>query len=335
MKLYFFILLLLITACTSPYHEHFFRENPEFWDVNHMVSGEIFQSTGNIESLPNKNTQKDLITSIDNAQKRIWIEIYTWTDAASLTESIIRAKKRWLDIQVVVEGNVFWTPKINLPVVKKLKNEWILVSYADNNRYSFTHAKFWIIDDRYSISTGNWTASFFTKNREYIYTGDDKGTLTFLQEIFLADFSHMGYKSITDIPSHIVISPLDARMKIEKLIRSTQKDITLYIQTLDDEHILSLIGQLYSEKKNIQICTADNETNRARMWEFPLWHWKVINKPYLHAKIIIVDHSQIFIGSHNLTTNAIENNREMWILLNHRDDIVNSIRNNFISDGCD
>lgn len=59
-----------------------------------MVSGEIFQSTGNIESLPNKNTQKDLITSIDNAQKRIWIEIYTWTDAASLTESIIRAKKR-------------------------------------------------------------------------------------------------------------------------------------------------------------------------------------------------------------------------------------------------
>lgn len=81
----------------------------------------------------------------------------------------------------------------------------------------------------------------------------------------MADFSHMGYKSILNIPSHIVISPLDARTKIEKLILSTQKDIIIYIQTLDDEHMLSLIGQLYSEKKNIQICTADNETNRARM----------------------------------------------------------------------
>lgn len=139
------------------------------------------------------------------------------------------------------------------------------MSYADNNRYSFTHAKFWIIDDIYSISTGNWTASFFTKNREYIYTGSDISTLHFLQEIFLADFSHMGYKNIENIPSHMVVSPLDARMKIEKLILSTQKDITFYVQTLDDGHILSLIGQLYAEKKNIQICTADNEANRARM----------------------------------------------------------------------
>jgi hypothetical protein len=62
--------------------------------------------------------------------------------------------------------------------------------YADNNRYVFTHAKFWIIDDTYSISTGNWTASFFDKNREYIYHGKDRGTLTFLEQIFIADYTH-------------------------------------------------------------------------------------------------------------------------------------------------
>ncbi len=108
----------------------------------------------------------------------------------------------------------------------------------------------------------------------------------------------------------------------------------IYVQTLDDEHILSLLQKLSLAKKNIKICTADNETNHLRMVEFPNISWKMIRKPYLHAKIIIIDHSRVFIGSHNLTTNAIENNREIGILLDHRHDIINDIESDFISDGC-
>jgi hypothetical protein len=59
-----------------------------------LISGEFFKSDGQIESLPNKNTQTDLIKGIHNANKRIWIEIYTWTDAAKIIEPIIQAKKR-------------------------------------------------------------------------------------------------------------------------------------------------------------------------------------------------------------------------------------------------
>ncbi len=141
-------------------------------------------------------------------------------------------------MRVVLEGNVFGTPKINLPIVKKLKEANILVAYADNHRYSFTHAKFWIIDDTYSISTGNWTASFFTKNREYIYTATDSVTLRFLESIFTADSTHMGYKDISMIPSHMVMSPLNTRSQLEQLILSPENSIVFYVQTLDDEYIL-------------------------------------------------------------------------------------------------
>lgn len=86
---------------------------------------------------------------------------------------------------------MFGTPKINIPVFRKLNEAGIPVVYTDNHRYSFTHAKFWIIDDAYSISTGNWTVSFFDKNREYIYHDSDANTLHFLEQIFLADFTHI------------------------------------------------------------------------------------------------------------------------------------------------
>jgi cardiolipin synthase A/B len=234
----------------------------------------------------------------------------------------------------VLEWNVFGTPRINLPIVKKLTAAGIPVVYADNHRYAFTHAKFWIIDDTYSISTGNWTASFYTKNREYIYTAKDNLTLRFLEEIFTADSTHMGYRDISQIPSHIVMSPLNARTQLETLISSTKKNLVVYVQTLDDDSILSLLGDIISSGKKVEICTADNDSNRARQAEFPSWHWRVIRKPYLHAKVIIVDNKRVFIGSHNLTTNALENNREMGIILDDRSDVLEQIQSDFTRDGC-
>ena len=334
LKIYIIIPLLFISSCSSPYHEHFFRENPEFATDSIRVADDIFASTGRLDSLPNNYTQDALIQAINTAKNRIWIEIYTWTDAAKLTDPIIQAQKRWVDIRIVLEGNVFGTPRINMPVAKKLKDAWISVVYADNDRYSFTHAKFWIIDDTYSISTGNWTASFFSKNREYIYSSTDKTTLRFLEEIFISDSTHMGYKKIHEIPTHIVISPLDARKKIENLLYQTQNRLTIYVQTLDDEHIISIIDWLIESGKYIEICTADNDSNRARQLQYPSWRWKLIRKPYLHAKVIIVDRSQVFVGSHNLTTNAIENNREVGIILQNRPDLISSIETDYRHDGC-
>ena len=93
-KISIFICIVFVTGCTSPYHEHFFREHPRFVTGKNRVSGEIFISDGRLDSLPNKNTQSELMASIDAAKKRIWIEIYTWTDAAKLTDPILQAKKR-------------------------------------------------------------------------------------------------------------------------------------------------------------------------------------------------------------------------------------------------
>lgn len=325
---------LFLFACSSPYHEHFFRENPEFSTQKSTISWEIFYSSGKLISLPNSHAQWDIINAINAAQKRIWIEIYTWTDAAKLTDTVLAAKKRWVDVRVVLEGNVFWTPKINASLFQKLKSAQIPVVYADNHRYTFTHAKFWIIDDLYFISTGNWTASFFTKNREYIYQDSDTYTRSFLEMIFLSDSDHLGFKDISKIPSHIVMSPLDSREKLTEFISSAKKNIILYVQTLDDPELLSHIEILHSQWVHVQICTADNESNLQRQKEFSYLSWKLIRKPYLHAKIIIVDDVTMFIGSHNLTTNAIENNREIGIFLKNRTDLIKNVMWDFKWDDC-
>lgn len=92
--MYIFICIFFCTGCTNAYHTHFFREHPEFQSGTIISSEESFHSTGYIDVLPNKITHTELIHSINQAKKRIWIEIYTWTDAAKLTEPIIAAHQR-------------------------------------------------------------------------------------------------------------------------------------------------------------------------------------------------------------------------------------------------
>jgi hypothetical protein len=92
LRVLFFIFFL--SACSSSYHEHFFRENPNILSSQKSVSGEIFYSSGEIMSLPNPEVYNQMITKINTASKRIWIELYTWTDAAKLIEPIINASKK-------------------------------------------------------------------------------------------------------------------------------------------------------------------------------------------------------------------------------------------------
>lgn len=94
MKLRVLFFIFFLSACSSPYHEHFFRENPQISNSQQSISGEVFYSSGQILSLPNSKIHNEIITKINSASKRIWIEVYTWTDAAKLIEPILNASKR-------------------------------------------------------------------------------------------------------------------------------------------------------------------------------------------------------------------------------------------------
>lgn len=42
---------------------------------------------------------------------------------------------------------------------------------------------------------------------------------------------------------------------------------------------------------------------------------RTLNSPTLHAKMILVDDAQVFVGSQNMSANSIEHNREVGLIL--------------------
>lgn len=302
--------LFLLSSCFSEYSEHFIAEHSQ----TPVVSWEYRTSleTDNLWILPDRGRKDDIIESIRNARERVLIEIYMWTDK-DIMNAMIDAYKRWVDVRVLLERNVYDLPRVNVSLFSELEKSWIPVKYTDSYRFTFTHAKFWIIDDIYFISTGNLTKSFFESNRDFVYSSSDRYTLEFLVGLFDWDFSYLWIDK-SKIPNHIVLSPVDARAKIEYLLEHAQHDIMVYTQTLADNRIIELLQRKYTDWINVDVCTADNESNRGSSSGSVL-PWTLLKKPYLHGKIIIVDNQKIFLWSQNLTSNSLENNREVGLIL--------------------
>lgn len=330
-KNFFRIILVLLCACllfscAKEYDEHFYAQRNIEGQEN-VGSGD-FASAGEIISFPRKWGDDFLISVIESAKNRIWIEIYTFTKNEKIFQALLDTKNRGVDVQVLLEWNVYGTPAINNQARKFFRENHISVKYTDNNRYVFTHAKFWLIDEDYYISTGNWTRSFFTKNREYIYRGSDESTRKFLEKIFQVDFAHKWFSQLSEIPPQIVMSPINSRHQIEKFINETNDEILIYVQTVTDPNIINLLQKLDNNGKKVIVCTADNEGNRA-VFETSGLDWILATEPYLHAKIMLRDDGNIFLWSENFTTNSLDNNREMGILLENRLDIFQKIREDF------
>ena len=115
------------------------------------------------------------------------------------------------------------------------------------------------------------------------------------------------------------MSPINSRHQIEKFINETNDEILIYVQTVTDPNIINLLQKLDNNGKKVIVCTADNEGNRA-VFETSGLDWILATEPYLHAKIMLRD---------DFTTNSLDNNREMGILLENRLDIFQKIREDF------
>jgi phosphatidylserine/phosphatidylglycerophosphate/cardiolipin synthase-like enzyme len=245
-------------------------------------------------------------------------------------QAVIDAYARGIDVQILLERNVYWLPKVNIPIYSEFQKAWIPVKYTDSYRFTFTHSKFWIIDNIYFISTGNFTKSFFESNRDFIFYSSDRFTLDFLSQLFLWDMSYLGVDR-SRIPDHLVLSPIDARAKIWYLLNNAQKDIKIYTQTLSDPDIINILKKKKKEWTIIHICTANNESNQISSSGSHI-PWVFLKKPYLHGKIVFVDWEDIFIWSQNFTTNSLNNNREVGIIFSNSWSLHDKLMNYFQAD---
>lgn len=295
-------------------------------EISQKISDFSFENIRELDGVeffytPNMGVLDSIVQKIDNADERIFIEVYMFTDFSQslLLKALQKAKKRWVDVRVLLEQNVYGAGDINKKIFQKLQNSGIDVSYGDSSDYSLNHAKMMIIDDEVILSTGNLTYSTFSKNRDFFIFIRDVNFLQKSLEVFSADYAG---KELHVYSHNLVLSPAYSREKIEYLIENAQESLEIYFQYLKDRKFTELLIQRAREVDISIVLPRSSDTFsdgdlRKRLEKSGI-QLSFVTSPKIHTKAVLVDQHILFIGSVNMSHYSFDENREVWVLLKNK-----------------
>lgn len=302
-----------------------------------------FESTAQVPSDWNENSvfimpeigRKPWIEAIDNAEKTIDMAAYKVSDPI-IIESLKKAGKRGVKINLLIEPFTFeHAASANTTSPIEVFKEFASV-YTLSERFNQAHSKMIIVDQEWGlISTGNLDAESFdgiaakdvAAARDFAVPVLDKKTIEEMLRVFTADIAD---KRVIPQEIPLVFGPDFQRSTFLRLFNQAAQTIEIYQQSVQDDGMAKAAAG--AAKAGVKV--------RVLMMPFPFGKDKgdpnipnqnlmkkagvdigLFDKLYVHAKIIIIDRKIMYVGSGNFYGPAIDQTRELGILIENPEQI--------------
>jgi len=341
-KIFWFVLFLFFIVISSllfwekyiNYHNLWLNKEKELIsNINSFSLDKINNiSWVTVKNTPDTELLNDIVYLIDSAKKRVFIEVYILTDK-KIQKALKRAYNKWIDVKVLLEKNVYKAPYLNKKSYYNLQKYWINVKWSNSQNYVLNHTKLSIIDDLAIIATWNYSYSTFKYNREFFTFITNKYIFNDLLNIFNNDFDWIKYYNDNEF---LILSPYNTRTKFLKLLWLAKGSIKIYSQNFSDDIIADKLIKI--SKKGIKIDIIFPSIKKIKSNTEVINKFKknnincyILEKPYIHAKSIIIDNNILYLWSINFSSYSIDKNREVWIIINDKK-IIEYIINLFNKD---
>ena len=279
---------------------------------------------------PEDRARELLVRDITDAQVSVFVECYLISDP-EVIEALCVARGHGCDVRVLMEESPYGGFSINASVRGKMRAAGIEADWG-NPVYSFTHAKFAVIDASIVwLMTANLTKAAFDNNRDVFVRSKGAHLAETLRRVFEADSQRVPCRQ-----EGLVLSPGSARAQIGCLLASARTSVDMVTEVLDDNELEAMLTGISSKRVRVRVLVADpesipvNEVSRGRLRETGV-SVRYVASPYLHAKYIIVDDSLVYVESHNMSVGSLDENRKTNIITRNRT-VLASLETSFSSD---
>jgi len=278
--------------------------------------------------------EQPILSAINGAQSSIYVELYLLTDK-NILSALEKAAEDGLDVRVMLDPDPYGVGS-PASTLKALENAGAQAEES-NPVFTYTHEKGMIIDDTtVYIMTCNFTLSALggsssTTNREYGIIDSNAAEVKEALAVFNADWNRTSYTKATD--ANIVLSPLNSRSDFTALINSAQTSLKIEAEEMSDSSIEQAIVNAEARGVTVQVILPNGSSDTAGIDTLDNGGVAVSEDTqyYMHAKIIIVDGKEAFVGSENISTTSLDDNREMGILLSDSS-VITKLQTTFKSD---
>ena len=283
--------------------------------------------------------------AIRGAQKSVWLEMYLLSDR-NVISALEEAANRGVDVRVMLEPHPVGGGTSPSKTLDQLRAAGIKAQYTDPS-FSLTHEKGMIIDANTAfIMTSNFTRSALGgysgssgyENREYDIIDTNPQDVQAVSAIFQADWNHTTAQ-FSD--PNLVVSPVNSRNAFTALINSARHTLLIEAEEMNDSNIEQAITNAAQHGVQVEVILpapsgSSGDSNSQGISAISQGGVQVREDPrlYMHAKIIVVDGKIAFVGSENISTQSLDQNRELGIIVSDSS-VLNTLQQTFQGDWTD
>lgn len=261
------------------------------------------------------------LAALAGAQHSIDVQVYLMGYGGILDQLKAKASAG-VDVRVILDRAKIDT---NQKYFDMLIASGAQVKWSDQ-RFVFQHSKFFVVDDKVAvISTGNFSKTYSIElERNHVATDRDAADIVDLRAMFDADWAGTG--ATLKLPcTRLLVSPINARERILALIESAQSTLEIESMQFGDSAVRAAVKSRVEAGVAVRALIADPEWISANTYAAQyLVELGVPVKwiPHLHTKVIVVDADRAYLGSENLSSNSLDNNREVGLIVNDASSIT-------------
>lgn len=260
-----------------------------------------------------------VLAIIGKARRTLRMTMYELADAAALS-ALVDAHRRGVATKVIVDA-AYHGRHTNAAAYDKLKAAGVDVRWAPAG--IIFHQKTLTADDtETAIGTANLVAKYYPSSRDAWVLDTDPADITAITATFDADFSAGApARPAPGVASpHLIWSP-DARAAFLRQLDTAGHSIELTTEELKDRAIVAALTKAAHRGVTCRIVLTTNPATIRTVEELRAAGCEIHQFPadtkhlYIHEKMILIDRAVLIIGSQNLSTTSLLQNRELSLLL--------------------
>ena len=288
---------------------------------------------------PNGNKASELVSAINAATTSVYMTMYE-IDNDDIINALVARAQAHVDVEAVLDATTGTAAQgdvnnmsFNMDAYTKLTAAGVSVVWSNTTRFTFTHEKTIIIDQKVAwIMTMNANESTPEDNREYLAIDTDAADIAEATAIFKADHAN----TVITPTGSLVVADTNARAMMVALINTATTALDIEDEEFSDTNSNGIVSAVVAAAKRgvaVRVVIGNSGTTSAQTTAIgdvktaggsvvitgPTSGDGTASNPYIHAKAILIDCDGTnckngWVGSENMTAGSLGYNRELGVI---------------------
>jgi cardiolipin synthase len=259
-----------------------------------------------------------VVTAIKRAKKSIDLTIFRF-DRPEVEKALAAAVARGVRVRALIAHTNRGGERLLRKLEMRLLAAGVTVARSADDLARY-HGKMLIVDDRdLHVLLFNYTA-LDARSRSFGVVTRHRQVVADAVRLFEADVTRQPF---TPNGPYLVVSPDNARKQLSAFIRGARRELLIYDPKVSDTSMLKLLDERV--RKGVAVRILGGVGKRAK------FEAERVPDLRLHARAIVRDGRQAFLGSQSLRTAELDTRREIGVIVRSAG-VVGPLRETFLKD---